>query len=69
MHSGPGMNVGICREIVVAMTQPRLNIFQRVSKIEHDRGAAMMKIVETRGRGPDLGDYPLEAAVNGPVSR
>ena len=35
MYSGPGMNVSICCEVVVAMSQPGLNIFQGVVQIQH----------------------------------
>ena len=41
MYSGPGMNVSICCEVVVAMPQPGLNIFQGVVQIQHNRGTAM----------------------------
>lgn len=46
MHSRAGMDVSVRREIVVAVPQPGLNVFQRVAKIQHNRGIAMAKLVE-----------------------
>ena len=43
------MNVGVGSEVVVAMTQPCLNVFERVAKVEHDRCATMPQVVKTNG--------------------
>ena len=49
MYAAGGMNISICCEIVVAVAQPGLNIFERVAQIQHNSGTAVPQIVKAYG--------------------
>ena len=43
------MNIGISGEIIVAVSEPLLDILHRIIQVQHDGGAAMPQVVEADG--------------------
>lgn len=43
------VQIGVRREIIIAVPEPGLNILQRIAQVQHNGGTAMTEIMETDG--------------------
>ena len=43
------VQIGIRRKVVVAVSEPGLNILQRIAQVQHNGGTAMAKIMKPDG--------------------